>query len=221
MKEMIDKILKPLQSSILKHKDFKVWIDKLELLENLAIYKKGDVYNFAFQHLQHKDYLDILISFQMVDAWIGELNIKLKNLDVYIDGKIDEEDRKNFAHQIWDIVQIAFYEDAIMDYLKKIKKIEDGQIHIARNENEYYDLKIPCIFGEEKTKKLVLKLIGQKEFMSQLESIQEEYNELHKEFDKRFQKTFLEKLIVDYERKGKLKGGCKECSLRMKLFGDC
>ena len=57
--------------------------------------------------------------------------------------------------------------------------------------------------------------------MSQLESIQEEYNELHKEFDKRFQKTFLEKLIVDYERKGKLKGGCKECSLRMKLFGDC
>ena len=66
-----------------------------------------------------------------------------------------------------------------------------------------------------------MKLIEQKEFKNQLETIQEEYNELRKEFKKRFQDTFLKKLIDDYEKKDKLKGRCKDCSRLVKYFGDC
>jgi len=217
-RELIDEILNPLQRSTLKHKDFKIWIDRLELLENLAICEKGDIYKWAFQHLQHKDYSDILISFQIVETWIVEINIKLKNLDAYIDSKINEKYRKDFAHYIWDIVQTAFYEDTDVDCIK-IKEVKDNNIYIYRNKKDSF--RIPCIFDEEKTKKLVLKLIERKEFISQLEIIQEEYNELRKEFRERFQGTFLKKLMVDYKRKGKLKGRCKDCSRLVKYFGDC
>jgi len=206
-KELVERILKPLQLSIIKHKDFKVFIDDLEKLE------KQEEFSFVFQHLQHTDYSSILTSWKNSKGLIKDLNKKLEELETYIDSKVTKKYKSDLSRYIWDLVQTAFYEDTKMDYLK-IEKIEDKSIVIPRNERD--GLKIPCIFGETKTKNFLSKIINP-EFRNHLKEIQEKNNKLNKEFKGKFQELIKGIVYGINNKECELKGGCKICS----FWKDC
>ncbi|MCJ7571667.1 MAG: hypothetical protein MUO82_07300 [Candidatus Thermoplasmatota archaeon] len=177
---------------------------------------KRDEFIWAKHHLQHKSYSNILTNLEKVNELIGNLNIKLKNLEEHMDNKIDTQYRDGLSHYLGDIVQSVFYNDTEVDYIK-IKEVKENEIHILRNETEC--IKIPCIFGVEKTKEVISNIIEQLEFKKRLLEIQNINNELKKDFWEPFEK-FLKLILDNYERKSKLKGRCEECSRLYKYF-DC
>lgn len=212
-KELIEEILKPLTLLGIRYdyKDFREWIDGLEILE-----KKGDLFVWAFKHLaSSKKYKVILSYFTKAKEFIEDLNDKLSKLKLYLDDNIKSSDREIIPHISKEIIRYVFIQDTDVDCIK-IKEVRDKNIYVYRNNKDTF--RIPCILGVEKTTKLVSELIEKKEFLNQLEQIQEIDRNAKKELNEFTGqlKTFLD----DIKHNFKLKGRCEECSRWYKYF-DC
>lgn len=209
-KKLIDEILRPLTFLSIRYdyKDFRVWIDGLEVLE-----EKGDLFVCAFKHLEScKKYNVILPSFETSKIDIKELIAKLKELKLYLNDNIEMNDREIIPYISREMVRSVFFEDTDVDCIK-IKEVKDKNIYIYRNNEDTF--RIPYILYE-KTEDLISGIIEQKEFINQLKKIREIDRNAKKELEifTGQLKTFLE----DIEHNSKLKGKCEVCSLQIKLF---